>query len=535
MAKSPSITLIERDASAYPITTSATVLAVLGYASNGPIDDPTLVTSRNEFIEKFGTPPVDSPYSSLAISRAFNQGNQIVFTRIAETSSGDSCEALAAEKVIDDAGGDTQHVRFRSKYKGSYNNDLKVVAATAENPVGDTKWNIYFYLGTELKETFLDVTWVDNGDSNFFETRINASIDNNGSDWVQVDTYTKGDSNYIISGDSYWLGIEQGGDTNAWASGDSWTGDTEDGYDYRAGADGVPTGDSVGATLHIAQLGTDDELANMEEWDYHVLITPDSGASNTQDAAITLAEYRKDFFYIADPPFSLTYSQVATWHNGGGQGRSTAINSSYAATYWPWLKDYNVNSGQYVWCPPSVFIAEKYLEVDRSYGPWYAVAGDNRGKIVAYDYETTPSFAQREALYGDLNAVNPIVNFAAKGLEIFGQKTLLRATTALNRINVRRMVIFAKKLIKSAMDGIVFEAHTADSWTRATNIINTILEPIRQGGGLEDYRVVIDSTTNTASDIAQNTMKGVIKLLPVGTIEIIELSIQIFSPGASIT
>jgi len=162
------------------------------------------------------------------------------------------------------------------------------------------------------------------------------------------------------------------------------------------------------------------------------------------------------------------------------------------------------------------------------------VAGDSRGKIIAYDYETSPSFAQREILYGDFNAVNPIVNFTAKGLEIYGQKTLLRENSALNRVNVRRMVIYAKKLIRRAMEGVVFEPHNADSWARATNLINAILEPIRQANGLSSYRVTIDSSTNTPDVIAQSIMKGIIKLVPVGTIEIIDLTITIQSAGTII-
>ena len=328
---------------------------------------------------------------------------------------------------------------------------------------------------------------------------------------------------------TYLLGVAGTGE-QAYAAG---TYDEIGEYDYRVGTDGIPT--SGGSSLFVNAMSTSGYLANMEIYDFHVIITPDNGAESTQNAAVSLCEYRTDCFYVADPPFGLTYDEMADWHNGSGShGRNTAINSSYAATYWPWLKDYNSTTSEYVWCPPSVFIAEKYIEVDRIYGPWYAVAGDTRGKIVAYDYETSPSFAQREVLYGDLNAVNPIVNFSTKGLEIYGQKTLLRATTALNRINVRRMIIYAKKLIKRAMDGIVFEPHNSDSWSRATNLINSILEPIRQANGLDDYKVTIDSSTNPADVIAQNIMRGTIQLVPVATIEIIDLTISIGQAGTTI-
>jgi phage tail sheath protein FI len=97
------------------------------------------------------------------------------------------------------------------------------------------------------------------------------------------------------------------------------------------------------------------------------------------------------------------------------------------------------------------------------------------------------------------------------------------------------MVIYAKKLIKKAMDGIVFEPHNTDSWTRARNFITSILEPIRQASGLADYRVTIDDTTNTPDLIAQGIMKGIIKIVPMGTIEIIELTIQIQAAGTTIS
>jgi len=84
------------------------------------------------------------------------------------------------------------------------------------------------------------------------------------------------------------------------------------------------------------------------------------------------------------------------------------------------------------------------------------------------------------------------------------------------------------------MEGLVFEPHTPDSWNRATNLISAILEPIRQGGGLEDYQVQIDGNINTEDLISQGIMKGIITVVPVGTIERVELSLKFLNPGASI-
>jgi uncharacterized protein len=534
MAKSPSVTLIEKDNSGYATTSSSTILAIVGYATKGVLDTPTLVTSRTEFVEKFGKPSSSSPYGSLAAYRAFNYTNQIIFYRVAQISGDSTATYAEGVHFATDTSGDTVRVRLLSQEYGSQMNGAFISVSSRSNPIGDTYWDIYFYDGDSvLRETFSAISW-NNGDTNFFETKMNADSSNGGSDWITVDTYTStGDSVIQLAAGTYAIGT--GTTAFVVATGDTWTslfGDSF--YNYRVGSNGIPS--TGGDTLFTNALATTSDLANAELWNFHILATPDNGSEATQNAAISLAEYRKDFVYIADAPFGLTYSEAAEWHNGtGSHGRTAALNSSYAATYWPWMKDYDSVNGEYVWCPPSVWVAAKYLEVDNVYGPWYAPAGDIRGRVVASDIETSPSFAQREVLLGDLNAMNPIVNFNAKGLEIFGQKTTYRVNSALNRVNVRRMVVYAKKLIKTAMDSIVFEPHNAESWGRATNLINSILEPIRQGNGLSDYKVTIDDTTNTPDLIAQSTMKGIIQLVPTGTIEIINLTIQVNAAGSTIS
>jgi len=424
----------------------------------------------------------------------------------------------------------TDNILFKAKEKGSATNTISVVKTSRTNPVdSSTIHKVEIYYDGVLKETYDNVSLETTSDD-FFVSKINADVSNGGSEWITIE-YEDNDADQDIDfpNGTYALGVAGVGETEY----QDGVADDIGEYDYRIGTDGIPT--SGGAALFVTALSTDGDLGNMERFDFHILITPDNGSEATQGAAITLCEYRQDAIYIADPPYGLAYDEVVDWHNGsGGHGRNAALNTSYASTYWPWLKDYSTTTREYVWCPPSVFIAEKYMEIDRSYGPWYAVAGDSRGKIIAFDYETSPSFAQREVLYGDLNAVNPIVNFVAKGLEIYGQKTLIRELKATNRVHVRRMVIYAKKLIKKAMEGIVFEPHNPDSWAKATNLINSILEPIRQKNGLDDYKVTIDASTNTADVIAQSIMKGIIKLVPVGVIEIIDLTISILSPGATI-
>jgi hypothetical protein len=646
MAKSPSVTILERDMSTFTVTSSETVLAVVGYATKGPIGKATVITSRAEFNEIFGEPVKNSPYSALAIYRAFNQGNQVIFYRVADNtaisaevavtnpipgtaayqtiltngsefggldpntaynftiafnggaalpvslttgasqtefsvsevmaaivsaiSGRGTVEYLPVEgkiKVItnkigvtgsvtitdgnlisttfaedgvtaiqsavdgvDPVTNTTDNILFKAKEKGSSTNKIAIEKKSRINPVTlELIHTVRVLYNGEVKETFDDVSLIASAD-NFFVKLMNADPDNGGSRWVSVEVDDQAPEGIITfpdnaEGEYYRLGHG----TKEWTAGA-----TIGQYDFRVGVDGVPTDrdDEIDLFIHALREGGD--LGNAEEYDYHILITPDLPIAPVQDAALALANFRKDFIYIVDAPMSLSASQVADWHNGKSASRNTPLNNSYGALYWPWLKDFNPSTKEYIWCPPSVFIAEKFMEIDRNYGPWYAPAGDNRGRISASDYETSPSFAQRELIYGDFNAVNPFVNFSSKGLLVYGQKTLLRQNSALNRVNTRRMVIYIKKLVKRAMDSMLFEPHNPDSWRRAAGKITSILEPIRQANGLDQYRVVIDGTTNTPDVIAQSIMKGIIKIVPTGTIEIIELTLQVHKAGSSL-
>lgn len=435
--------------------------------------------------------------------------------------------AVAGEDAVYESS--TDNILFTAKEKGTATNNIDVVKSSRTSPIDDsTIHTVEVYYNNDLQETFDDVSLAE-ADDNFFVTVINQDPSNGGSEWVEVEYEDNNDDGELTFPDgTYWLGREQDDTDSAYTDGDE-IGE----YDYRPGNDGIPS--SGGAALFTAALATTGDLGNTEKYNFHILSTPDNGSEATQNAAITLAEHRKDFIYIADPPYGLEYDEVTEWHNGkGSHGRNSAINTSYAASYWPWLKTYDATLGEYVWTPPSVFIGEKYIQTDNRFGPWYAPAGDTRGRLIASDIETSPSLPQRDVLYGDLNAMNPIVEFSAKGIIIYGQKTLYRANSAINRVNVRRTLIYIKKLVKNAMEGLIFEPHTPASWNRATNLVSSILEPIRQDGGLEDYQVAIDDTTNTEDLISQGIMSGIITIVPVGTIERIELSLKFLNPGASI-
>ena len=520
------------------------IISTTGTAGTVSIEEPAIGTSLLDLLGDVGTSTVGSDASTATSSVASNK------VKVISDATGISSSILLTEKVIasgfgnflaiENVDADTavagvaqilfstkDNIFFTSKEKGTATSGISLIKSSSTDPVsGSTINKIVVYYNGIIKETFSGIS-LDTASDDYFVTKINNDSQNGGSSLISVEVTRPGGAtgNITFPNGTYTLGSG----TVSYPT---------EGYDYKSGVDGIPSSDirSSATQLFVTALGTDGELANTEEYDFHILITPDNGSQAVQDAAITLAEYRADFVYIADTPQSLTYSQAVGWHNGEGYGRETAINSSYSAVYWDWLKDYNENNGEYVWCPPSVFIAELLMKTDRIYAPWYAAAGDVRGRITASDYASSPSFPQREVLYGDLNCINPIVNFSSKGLEVYGNKTAVRSLTdPLNRLHIRRMANYIKKLVKVAMEGIVFEPHNAASWARATNLINAILEPIRQDNGLDDYRVTIDSSTNTEDLIAQGIMRGIIKLVPVGAIEIIDLTITFLNPGATIT
>jgi len=435
-------------------------------------------------------------------------------------------------------------INFKAKYSGSYGSNVQIQKIETTNDFdGSTSHTINVLYKNEIVETYSDVSLY-SAHENYFVNLINELPENDGSSFVEVSVTEKSTdgTNFTVDfpAGTYTLGASDSITEEEFSPGDT----DYTAYDYLVGTDGVPTGgvladdEEYERTIFLEALSTssDSPMMNSELYDFHILVTPDTQQTAIQDAAITLAETdgRKDFIYIVDPPQGLTYSEVRDWHNGKTADRSAAINSSYAALYWSWQKDTNPTNGKIINVPPSVFVAEKYLQIDNNYNPWSAPAGDLRGRIISQGYEASPSYPQRNELYANMNAVNPIVDFVGKGLIIYGQKTLYRANSALNRVNTRRMLIYIKKLMKKALEGFIFEVNNADSYARARNAIEAILNPVRRGGGIERSAVIIDDTTTTPEIKAQNMMKGVVRIVPANTIEAIDISIVLLNPGASV-
>jgi len=275
-------------------------------------------------------------------------------------------------------------------------------------------------------------------------------------------------------------------------------------------------------------------LENQDQYDMNLLITPGitiADHSSVVAKAIDVAETRGDTFYIVDPVVLGT---------GASNGPATAIaavansgiDSSYVGTYWPWVKIVDTDKNKPVWVPPSVVLPNIYAYNDNVAFEWFAPAGLNRGGITeAVDVESKLSFAQRDSLYEA--KINPIATFPGQGICVWGQKTLQVQSSALDRVNVRRLLIALKKFIASSTRYLVFENNTTETRQRFLNIVNPYLERVKARQGLYAFRVVMDETNNTPDVIDRNQMYGQIYLQPAKTAEFIILDFNILPTGAS--
>jgi len=271
-------------------------------------------------------------------------------------------------------------------------------------------------------------------------------------------------------------------------------------------------------------------LKNQDEYDINMVALPGlidnfTNHSAVITEAVNMVESRGDCFFIADP---VEYGSSLTTVTA----KADARDSNYVAEYWPWIKIPDVDLGMNVWVPPSTLIPSVYAFNDRVAAPWFAPAGLNRGALdIAVMTERKLTHANRDTLY-DSN-VNPIATFPNAGVVVYGQKTLQKKASALDRINVRRLLIAAKKFIASSTKFLVFENNTAVTRNRFLSIVNPYFENIQQRQGLYAFKVQMDEANNTPDVIDRNEMKGAIYLQPAKTAEFIIIDFNILPTGAS--
>ena len=279
-----------------------------------------------------------------------------------------------------------------------------------------------------------------------------------------------------------------------------------------------------------------DLMANDEVFDFNLLFIPGVSHGSVTTYAVETCENRGDAFYVMDPK-----STSAEAYGGGGaantsiagcKSQAQGFNSNYAAIYYPWVKIQDPDTNAFVLVPPTCEIPGVMSFNDRVGHPWFAPAGFNRGAmdnvVEAQDRLTKED---RDELYN--NKVNPIGTFSGQGVVVFGQKTLQTKASALDRINVRRLLLFSRKLIASTAKFLVFEPNNVATRQKFVNLVNPILESIRRNQGIERFKVVCDESINTPDVIDRNILKGQIFIQPTRTAEFISIDFFITRTGAS--
>ena len=292
-----------------------------------------------------------------------------------------------------------------------------------------------------------------------------------------------------------------------------------------------------------------DCVSDPEVIECNMMIVP--GVTNTSLTShlISVCESRADALAIIDleggfvPSTENTNGDSSIANRGSvdttiSNLRDRGINSSYACSYYPWVQIKDSINGASLWCPPSVVALGTMASSENKTELWFAPAGFNRGGLTegsagipVIGVREKLTVKQRDKLY-EAN-INPIASFPSEGITIFGQKTLQVTQSALDRINVRRLLIYVKKEVSKMATQILFDPNTKVTWNRFLGKVEPFLRSVQMRFGLEDWKVVLDETTTTPELIDRNIMYAKVFLKPTRAIEYIAIDFSIDNTGAS--
>lgn len=309
-------------------------------------------------------------------------------------------------------------------------------------------------------------------------------------------------------------------------------------YSLAGGSDGIPSdpddqdyfliGNAVGSTGIYA-------LSEPEQIDLDIVAVPGHSSTGVVLALIDMVQnMRMDAMAIIDAPFGLTVKEIVAWQNGSHPLNTTRFDSDFAALYWPWVKIRDTFNNVDVWVPPSGSVMAVYARNDSLAAPWFAPAGVNRGVVPGItDVFSRPTLEERDLMYGNRNAINPIVQYADfQDYVVWGQKTLQRRPTALDRVNVRRLMFVIEKRIRQASKFLLFEPHDEIFRARFVDIATAILQEIQVGRGLTDFIIKADEELNTPDVIDRNEFRARIGVQPTKAVEFMFIEFSIHRTGS---
>lgn len=275
---------------------------------------------------------------------------------------------------------------------------------------------------------------------------------------------------------------------------------------------------------------------NPETIEINLLMIPGCISHSVITEAIRICEKREDTLLILDTPFGLNAQKAVEYTNGTGiyannDGSSGALNSSHAAVYWPWVKVDDPYTKEQIWLPPSGHIVAQIAYSDKQSYPWFAPAGLNRGIINSIvDIEYSPSQGERDLVYGNRNVVNPLVKFVGQGIVIWGQKTTQRKCSASDRVNVRRLINYLKKVIRTSTRYYIFEPNDQHTWSNWVDMVEPKLQNIKTQRGIYDLKIEMNPNSD---NISNYEMPAKIWIKPTLTSEYIPIDFMLMPNNVS--
>jgi len=560
---SPGVLARENDTSfvtAQPVTVGA---AIVGPTVKGPVELPTIVTSYSEYVNTFGDVLTSgsntySYFTSIAAYNYFvNGGETLLVTRVVSgayseaTSSAISASTQAAsqpalvletisEGIImnststqDASGalpsGSKNNIRWQivnpNTASGTFNLLVRQGNDNTNSPIVLETWT---NLSLDPKAPNFVSRVI--GDYKYNYNSTNNQIEVSGS-YPNASKYVRVKSVNLLTPDYFDnAGIAKPEYTSSipLAASGTFGGATGD---IKGGAAFYDTITTAGNTQGLEGANYDNMinlLSNQDDYRFNALFTPglfNSLHTSTITTIIANTQNRGDNIFVVDlVPYG---SSVTT-----AIGQAATRDTSYAAAYWPWCQIQDPATGKNVWVPASTMIAGVYAYNDRVSEPWFAPAGINRGGLsTVIRAEQKLSQTNRDTLYQ--GKVNPIATFPGTGTVVYGQKTLQARASALDRVNVRRLLIQLKSYISQVANNLVFEQNTIATRNQFLSQVNPYLESVQQRQGLFAFKVVMDDTNNTPDVIDRNQLIGQIYLQPTKTAEFIYLDFNITPTGAT--
>lgn len=563
---SPGVLANENDQSflqAQPVQAGA---AILGPTVKGPVGIPTVVTTYSEYQNKFGA-VVESGsaqytyFTSIAAYNYFQQGgDSLLVTRIV---SGSYTPATSSAVVNNDASISSSFI-LETLSEGTDQNSTSTVGSAGQLASGSSD-NIRWEIVSPNTASGTFSLLIRRGDDittskTILETWANISLDPNASNYIekvignstQTVTEDSGTGEYYVANAGTYNTISN------YVRVKSVAAKTLNYFDNAGNAKSeftasIPTaqtgtfGDATGTAFETVNgtfyenIGTKTQgleagnytislnlLANQDDYKYNLIVAP--GLTKQSHSAplttmVDTSQQRGDNLSVID--LRNYGSEINSVVND-----ASSVDSSYAATYWPWVQTIDPDLGSQVWVPASTMMPGVFAFNDTAGEAWFAPAGLSRGSMnTVLRAERKLTNGNRDTLY-QAN-VNPIATFPNAGVVVFGQKTLQTAASALDRVNVRRLLIALKNYISQIADNLVFEQNTIATRNNFLTQVNPYLASVQQRQGLYAFKVVMDDSNNTPDVIDRNQLIGQIYIQPTKTAEFIYLDFNILPTGAT--